>query len=259
LATPSKKVDDRHLRLEYMGGRCIICRRSIKAVEKRFGTSKGAFEFNHIDPAQKSAIYEKMIRRVVSTEQFDELDKCNLLCRVCHAVWTNQRLKGKMNITLEFKDGRVINKKFGMHGMIEIKDGKPHFHWFADDPQHLAPYAYALGAGRQYSRAGFELEKQLARLMLATRRRKFLRVWDSQGLVFKAERIDDQTMKYEMLVRFALFKFSGRATEKSLPHLWVRNGRVIIKGRGVMKRGGLTGAIAYEAIERGLRRSSKVS
>jgi hypothetical protein len=36
-----RKVDDRQIRLEYMGGRCTVCRRSIKAVEKRYFTSKG--------------------------------------------------------------------------------------------------------------------------------------------------------------------------------------------------------------------------
>jgi hypothetical protein len=102
------KVDDRRLRLEYMGGRCTICRRSIKAVERRYLTSKSAFEFNHIDPAHKSAIYEKLIRRVVTSEQFDELDKCNLLCRMCHAVWTSQRFSGKLRITLTFLNGRTI-------------------------------------------------------------------------------------------------------------------------------------------------------
>jgi hypothetical protein len=67
LGTPNKNIDDRHVRLEYLGGRCIICRRSIKSAERRYLTSKGIFEFNHIDPARKSAIYEKLIRRIIST------------------------------------------------------------------------------------------------------------------------------------------------------------------------------------------------
>jgi hypothetical protein len=253
VATPAKSVDDRHLRLEYLGGRCIICRRSINAVEKRFGTSKGAFEFNHIDPAQKSAIYEKMIRRVVSTEQFDELDKCNLLCRICHSVWTNQRFRGVIRLSLTLPDGRVVTRKFGHHGMVQIKEGKPTIYAFADVPQRIEPYAYALGTGRQYFRAGFELEKSLAKLMLATRRRKLLRVWDQKGLVFQAVRIDVGRMRYEQSVRFALLKFAGSADEKSPPHLWVRNGMVVIKGHGVKGRGGVTGEIAYEAMESGLK------
>jgi hypothetical protein len=252
VATLGKKVDDRHIRLEYMGGRYAICRRSIKSVEKRYLTSKSAFEFNHIDPAQKSAIYEKMIRRVVSTEQFDELDKCNLLCRMCHAVWTNQRLKGEAQLTLQLPDGRIIKKKFGHHGMLEIKNGQPHAYLFADNPQHLKIYAYSLGTGRQIFRAGFELEKHLVRLMLATRRRRFLRVWDQKGLVFQVERIDTSRMRYEQSVRFALFKFEGRADKNTSPYVWIRNGKAIIKGRGVERKGGVNGEIEYAARERGL-------
>ncbi len=54
MRTRRKSADDRHLRLEYMGGRCAIFRRSINAVECRYLTSKGTFDFNHIDLNQKS-------------------------------------------------------------------------------------------------------------------------------------------------------------------------------------------------------------
>ena len=35
------KIEDRQLRLEYMENRCSICRRSIKAMEKRLPDIKG--------------------------------------------------------------------------------------------------------------------------------------------------------------------------------------------------------------------------
>ena len=240
-----------------MGGRCAICRRSIKAVERQYLTSKGAFEFNHIDPAQKSAIYEKLIRRVVSTEQFDELDNCNLLCRMCHAVWTNQRIRGKVRVTFPLPDGRVISKKFAHHGLMEIKTGKPHARLFADRPQHLQAHAYSLGTGRRIFRAGFELERSLCKLMLATRRRRLLRVWDQQGLVFQVTRVDRAHLRFEQSVRFVLFVFAGQADEQTSPHLWVRNGKMIIKGRGVKKTGGVQGEIEYAEIERGLAAKAK--
>ena len=154
-----REVDDRSIRLQYMGNRCTICKRSIKAMEKRYLTAKGAFEFNHIDPAQKSKIYAKMIRRVVSSEQFDELDKCNLLCRMCHAVWTNQRFKGKVRINLEFTNGRKINKLIACHGMVERKNEQLIHHVFADNPCHHAPYTYALGNSRPLMCGGFESRK----------------------------------------------------------------------------------------------------
>jgi hypothetical protein len=248
----AKQIDDRHLRLEYLGGRCTICKRSVKAVEERWITSKGYFEFNHIDPTQKSKIYEKMIRRVMSTEQFDELDKCNLLCRGCHAVWTSQRFRGNVRINLEFRDGRRISRKFPFHGLIEVKNGQPVSHTFPDNPCDLAPYSYSLGKGRQYSRAGFELEKQLLHLLLATRRRRFLRIWDGQGLVFQAERIDPAQVRYQYLVRFPLLKFAGCADKGKKPHLWGRNGKLIIKGQPIKKKGAIEHYVEYASIERGL-------
>ena len=193
-----------------------------------------------------------MIRRVVSTEQFDELDKCNLLCRMCHAVWTNQRFKGKLRIDLELTNGRKISKRFAFHGMVERTNGQQILHVFADDPCHLAPYTYALGNSPPLMRAGFELEKQLAKLMLATRRRKLLRVWDSQGLVFTAERVDRSLMRSRFIVRFPLMKFAGMLDAGKKPHFWVRNGKMIAKGHGVKNIGMVENYIKYESIERGL-------
>ena len=193
-----------------------------------------------------------MIRRVVSTDQFDELDKCNLLCRMCHAVWTNQRFRGKIRLSFTLPDDRVVTRKFTHHGMIEIKDGKPTIYAFADTPQRLEPYTYRLGTSRQIFRAGFELEKSLLKLMLATRRRKLLHIWDQKGLVFQAVRLDASRMRYEQSVRFDLLKFAGAVDERTPPHLWVRNRKAIVKGQGVKQVGDLKCEMEYAAIERGL-------
>jgi hypothetical protein len=135
---------------------------------------------------------------------------------------------------------------------MEVKNGQLHGHLFADNPRHLEPYAYSLGTGRQIFGAGFGLEKSLSKLMLATRRRRLLRVWDRKGLVFQAVRWDAARMRFEQCVRFPLMKFEGRANEKSPPHLWVRGGKVIVKGRGVQKLGVINCEMEYAAIERGL-------
>jgi hypothetical protein len=157
-----------------------------------------------------------------------------------------------MRVTLQLPDGRIITKNFGHHGIMEIRNGQPTVYMFPDNPPHLQIYAYSLGLGRQRFRAGFELEKNLPKLMLATRRRQFLRVWDQKGRVFQVARIDAERMRYEQLVRFTLPKFAGRADEKSSPHFWVRDGKVIIRGHGVKKKGGVVGEIEYAAIEQGL-------
>jgi hypothetical protein len=247
---PVGEVDDRHLRLDYMGGRCSICRRSIKAVEHRYLTSKGTFEFNHIDPIQKSPIYKKLIRRAISSDQLDELDKCNLLCRVCHGAWHNQRLRGKSTFTITLPDGRVVKKRVPFHGLIEFHKPKPKIHFFPDKPYELEIYGYRLGSSKMLYRVGFELEKDLGRLLLATRRRHALRIWDRKGLVFKAERREATHLRFQFSVRFSILKFEGRPDSPQPPCIWVRNGKVVIRGRGVRKTGLVSGEMQYTEIER---------
>jgi hypothetical protein len=249
---PIRKVDDRHLRLEYMGGRCAICHRSLAAVERRFLTSKGAFEFNHVDPARKSPIYEKLIRRVISAAQLDELDKCNLLCRLCHGIWTNQRLRGNLRITVALPNGRIVKKLIRHHGLIEFVKPQPKIHLFPDEPCHLDVYMHSLGGSRRVYRLGFELEKDLVKLLLATRRERTLHIWDRKGLVFVAKRLDDSRLKIAFSVRFSILKFEGKPDSRESPHVWVRNGKAIIEGRGVRKKGHLQAEVDYAAIEQAL-------
>jgi hypothetical protein len=249
---PVKKIDDRHLRLEYKGGRCVICGRTVKAMERRFSTSKGIFEFNHIDPSQKARDYSKLIRRVLSATQLDELDKCNLLCRVCHGVWTNQRLTGSLSFTQTLPDGRTVTKDFLNHGLIESHQGRPKIFLFADNPADVDVYEYKLGEGKGVVRVGYELESDLAELLLATRREGTLRIRDRKGSVFKADRVNECKLRFEFCVRFAIIKLEGKPDVPGAPHLWVRNGKVIIDGQRVSDKGVISAEMEYSAIERGL-------
>lgn len=250
---PSPQVDDRHLRLEYLGGRCAVCRRSVAAIERRFLTSKQTVEFNHIDPDRKSPIYEKLIRRVLSAAQLDELDKCNLLCRVCHGVWTTQTLRGKLRITITLPNGRIVKKLIRHHGLIEFVNSKPKVHLFADEPCYLDVYTYSLGGSRMIYRLGFELEKDLVRLLLATRRRRTLRICDQEGLVFIATKLDEKRLRVEALTRFVLLKFEGVPDIRRSPRVWVRNGKMIVRGQRIRKKGGFGFEMEYTAMERALK------
>ncbi len=249
---PVKRIDDRHLRLEYKGGRCVICGLTIKVTERRFFTSKGTFEFNHIDPSQKAPDYSKLIRRVVSTTQLDELDKCNLLCRLCHGVWTNQRLTGSLSFTHTLPDGRTVTKDFLNHRMIESYKGKPRIFLFADNPANVDVYEYKLGDGACVVRVGYELECELAELLLATRHEGTLRIQDRKGLVFKADRVGDSKLRSEVSVRFPIIKFEGKPDKPGDPHVWARNGKMIIDGQRVSDKGAISYEMEYAPIEQGL-------
>ncbi|MEX2174200.1 MAG: hypothetical protein WD872_07550, partial [Pirellulaceae bacterium] len=71
---------------EYKGDRCGYCGRPVQEMIEEFGGFERIFEFNHIEPAKKHPDYDNLIRRTISTEQLDEIDKCVLLCRVCHGI-----------------------------------------------------------------------------------------------------------------------------------------------------------------------------
>jgi hypothetical protein len=135
---------------------------------------------------------------------------------------------------------------------MEFKKGKPKIHLFADEPCHLEVYGHSLGSSRRVCRVGFELEKDLSKLLLATRRRRTLRIWDQKGLVLKAERLDASRMRFQYSVRFSIPKFEGKPDNPKSPQVWARNGKMVIKGRGVRKSGLVSGEMEYAEMERAL-------
>jgi hypothetical protein len=251
---PAEQVDDRRLRLQYMGGRCVICGRSVEEAEREYLNSKGIFEFNHIDPAKKARDYDNLIRRRLSAPQLDELDKCNLLCRVCHGVWTNQRLTGKMSLTQTVPDGRLVVNEFRHHGLLKMKNEQPNLYIFPDEPCPIEIYDFRLGNGDSTIRMESELARELPELWLATREHGTLRIADQKGPVFKAGRIDESNLHFDFLVRFPIIKFEGKPDQPGDPHVWVRNGKLIIEGRRVSTTGTIGVDMEYAAIERGLAR-----
>lgn len=225
----------------------MICRRSVKSVERRYATSKGVFEFNHIDPAQKSRIYEKLIRRVVSTEQLDELDKCNLLCRICHGVWTNQRLRGTQNMKFTLPDGRKVEHSVAFHGLLEFRGGTPTIYAFSDAPALIDTYAISLGGKRRVFRLGFELRRQLGKLVLATRRLGTLHIWDRRGIVFTATRLDEQSVRLEFSVRFPFFRLELESDDPKQGRIWARNGKIVSRTSGVRRGGAFGVTVEYRS------------
>ena len=66
--------------VEYLGGHCVDCKHTYPLC---------AYDFHHLDPAQKDQIISKMLRTKVTTtwdEMTEELDKCVLLCSNCHRI-----------------------------------------------------------------------------------------------------------------------------------------------------------------------------
>ena len=165
-------------------------------------------------------------------------------------VWTNRTLRGKIRIKITLPNGRVVKKLIRHHGLIEFVKSQPKVHLFADEPCHLDVYMYNLGGNRRIYRLGFESERDLTRLLLATRRRRTLRVWDKEGLVFIATKLDDKRLKVETLIRFVPIKFDVVPDTRRSPRCWVRNGKMIIRGQRIRKRAASAFEMEYAAMDR---------
>ena len=230
----------------------------MSATEDEFFTSKGAFQFNHIDPARKAPHYDNLIRRKLSTTQLDELDKCNLLCASCHPIWTYQKLRCRGSaIDTRLPDGRSVTTRFSNHGLIKRKDGQPQVYLFADTPQRLDSYCYRFGSRERVFKTGIELERNLVNLMLATRKRGLLRPFGTTRDWYT--RPSDWMLPGAALrfcVRFPLIKFEGRENASSPAFFWVRNGKAIIKDYGVRETGVVTAEVEYAEVERAAARAA---
>lgn len=65
--------------ITYKGGKCVCC---------GYNKCVAALDFHHRDPKQKA--FHIHSNRIINTKAKNELDKCDLLCRNCHAEihWT---------------------------------------------------------------------------------------------------------------------------------------------------------------------------
>lgn len=77
---------DRLQLYQYRGNCCAQCGVTVQEMIDRFGGFERLFELHHVDPLKKAKNYKNLIRRAISTEQLDEVDKCVLLCTICHGA-----------------------------------------------------------------------------------------------------------------------------------------------------------------------------
>src|SRR5262245_61154774 len=94
---------DRRQLYRYKGDRCVHCGLTVQEMIDRYGTFNRMFQLNHVDPAKKDKEYDNLIRREISTDQLDEVDKCVLLCNECHGVVHAQNITATVKLTVTVK------------------------------------------------------------------------------------------------------------------------------------------------------------
>jgi hypothetical protein len=55
-------------------------------------------------------------------------------------------------------------------------------------------------------------------------------------------------------VRFTVIQCEFKTDDPKFPHVWIRNGRMVIKNRGVKKTGQVRCTVSYETLDRAAQR-----
>jgi len=228
--------------LQYKGYRCASCGISVAEIVGRYGTFKRLTQFHHIDPKTKAQDYSNLIRRKISTEQLDELDKCTLLCDRCHNVIHAQNARGDLTITVEIDD-RKVRQKFDGWYMIDAVDKKMSF--VTNQRFMLTPYIVEIENTRKEVLCGVEIEEKglLVQWFRNSKINKTIKIINAENGVeiLSAARSKGKTVYITQNIKSPFFQYELAEEKGKKPYLWVRNGMMLLDD-GTIKTSGTLNA-----------------
>jgi hypothetical protein len=241
-------MQDRSTLYLYKGNCCGHCGKTVEEVIERWGTINRMFEFNHIDPATKSDDYDNLIRRTLSREQLDEVDKCVLLCVECHKALHAQNITGQAHLVLNLPGNRNVEQTFKGQFLFDLQANTQSF--FTDEQPLIFPFYAFRGRAEPELLTGLDLGNgRFIQLVSETRETERLafKGMDNQYLMI-VRKLDNESFRLQYNVRFTYVKFEFRDSEGT-PLAWVRNGTAIQREGMVMKEGWLNSVVEYRTPE----------
>ena len=226
---------------EYKGDRCAHCQLTVQEMVARFGTIDRMFEFNHVDPAEKHSEYTNLIRRVLSTEQLDEVDKCVLLCRQCHGILHAQGITGHVQFTVNVA-GQTATQTLDGQLIVDMKDRRGKF--LTNERVLVVPYRLQIGNEEPLLYFGTALEKEGVLLthlhdLPQIKRLRVMAYRDSRVLM-DVEHVGGNRMKMKFDVGFPVLSSQLCGDGEDDPFIWIRNGVALTKDGEVIYNGTVT-------------------
>ena len=192
-------MGNRRQLLKYKGDACILCGREVETEIAEFGTHKRVFEFHHIDPSSKSDEYDNLVRRQLSSDILDELDKCVLVCNRCHDRLENQNSSGTSTATVSVTlEGRTVQQRVG--GNILFNRVTNRLQFVTNERFKLIPYWLSVGNQPVETLLDIELSDggRLWNEVLQIAKNGSVVVHDNRGqVVFSATHIEGDTARIE--------------------------------------------------------------
>ncbi len=223
---------------EYKGDQCAHCQLSVREMVERYQTVDRMFEFHHVDPKEKHPEYTKLIRRVISNEQLDEVDKCVLLCRRCHGILHAQAHDGRVQFTVDV-EGRSATQTIDGHVIADMKERRAKF--LSNERLLVIPYLLQVGTEDPQLYFGRELENDgvLMSNLRNIQEIGTLRVlaYRDSSVLFGAEHIGGDRIRMTMNVAFPVLTSTLIGEGSNSPFIWIRNGVALTKDGKVIQNG----------------------
>jgi len=229
---------DRLQLYEYKGDRCAYCGLSVKEMLERYGTVNRMFQFHHVDPARKHGDYCNLIRRTISTEQLDELDKCVLLCDEHHGVLEAQGISATVQLTVRM-GGRTASQTMKGQMIVDLKDRTATF--LSNEKIRVTPYMVAIGDEPPRLLFGTELlaDRLIERLfwdLPTTKRLVVVRCSDERPMLL-ASHLTGRRVAVKMDVTFPVLSAEFCAAQGDKTFIWLRNGVALTRDGEVIDAG----------------------
>ncbi len=246
--------EDRLKLLAYKGGCCCHCGKSVEEVLREYGTVSRVFEFNHVRPAEKHRDYDNLVRRVISREVLDEIDKCVLLCRFCHGILHAQNTSATLTLTSQIR-GRNVSQVIPGQIITKLEAGSlsPKITFLTDAKIRIIPYRVHRGGRRPNILTSGELENgPFLQYMADTRAGPQFALSDLSGReLFRVKKLNDALLEAKARICFSLIEAELRGDGDGQV-IWVRRGRAIFRKGGIAKDGFYTFQVKYSEIEKTL-------
>ena len=215
--------------IEYLGNECAHCSKSVEEMVARYGTVHRVFKFHHVVPEEKAGDYDNLIRRNISKDQLDEIDKCILLCGDCHDILHAQGINGHLNFRIELGD-RSAEQTIRGNFVVDAVDKVMTF--MTNERVYVNPYFLKLGDLEPELVFGTELNDGLMIEKLSTLRDngvlKLYSFPDGEW-VFQATLTERDSVMFQYNIAMNLPFNIDPANDNNEPEKgWVRNGVALL-------------------------------
>ena len=234
---------------EYLGGKCSQCGVSVQEMVDRFGTFNRMFEFHHITPSKKHDNYAALMKKKISAEQIEEIDKCILLCRTCHGIVHAQNNNVSVDLTREICGRKVTQKMEGWYVSDEI-EGK--FRFMSNERNLLQPCLVMLGSDEPKSFLLLELsyEANMLTWLQKIEEYKKIEITTVDGeLLLSITLIEKTLVDVTISLGFFVFSIDFDATDRNTSYLWLRNGMVFTKEGKLYSKGEISSQLNLNTAE----------